>query len=532
LSAPLYVEAAGPRSFSSVHDEVVRAQALSILDFFEQPWTAALPREQWVPWRAFLAATFGLPLSGPELAVFQEATKREQPPLQQVREAWLICGRRSRKSAVAAIIAAYLACYRDYRPYLAPGSRALIPVIAQSKGRANEILGYLRGIFAASAGLAELVAPELLARDKWTFGTPILVGSVVIEVFAASFRTARGFTAVGAIFDEIAFWHNEDSSRNPDHEIVSAVKPGLATIPDSLVVGLSSPYARRGVLWERYERHYGTDSQRVLVWQAPTTLMWPNNQILAGEIQAAYEEDALSARAEYGAEFRTDIEIFLPGELVDGVTVPGEERKPIPGTSYQAFVDPSGGTSDSFALAIGHWDRMGEWAAIDKIREWTAPYDPEAVCGEVASELRRWNVQVVTGDKYAGRWPTAMFRRYGIAYQQSKLDKRDIYLGFLPLVSSASVELPTNKRLRAQLVSLERRPTTTRDIVDHPPGGHDDVANAVAGCCVEIYRQQRPQQQPKEPPPDTLKELHRQRVRAAMRPGRTRRDPLNRRTRV
>jgi hypothetical protein len=33
-------------------------------------------------------------------------------------------------------------------------------------------------------------------------------------------------------------------------------------------------------------------------------------------------------------------------------------------------------------------------------------------------------------------------------------------------------------------VSLERRTARGgRDTIDHPPGGHDDVANAVAGAC-------------------------------------------------
>jgi hypothetical protein len=37
--------------------------------------------------------------------------------------------------------------------------------------------------------------------------------------------------------------------------------------------------------------------------------------------------------------------------------------------------------------------------------------------------------------------------------------------------------------LVAQLCSLERRTTRGgRDSIDHPPSGHDDLANAVAGC--------------------------------------------------
>ena len=39
--------------------------------------------------------------------------------------------------------------------------------------------------------------------------------------------------------------------------------------------------------------------------------------------------------------------------------------------------------------------------------------------------------------------------------------------------------------MRRQFLALERRTTRGgRDSIDHPPGGHDDIANAVAGACL------------------------------------------------
>jgi hypothetical protein len=47
------------------------------------------------------------------------------------------------------------------------------------------------------------------------------------------------------------------------------------------------------------------------------------------------------------------------------------------------------------------------------------------------------------------------------------------------------VELLDLPRLTAQLVGLERRVSRGgRDSIDHLPGGHDDVVNAVAGALV------------------------------------------------
>jgi hypothetical protein len=55
----------------------------------------------------------------------------------------------------------------------------------------------------------------------------------------------------------------------------------------------------------------------------------------------------------------------------------------------------------------------------------------------------------------------------------------------LLLLNSRTVALLTNERLERQLLSLERRTTRGgRDAIDHPRGGRDDLANAVAGALV------------------------------------------------
>jgi hypothetical protein len=46
------------------------------------------------------------------------------------------------------------------------------------------------------------------------------------------------------------------------------------------------------------------------------------------------------------------------------------------------------------------------------------------------------------------------------------------------------VDLLDSPRLVSQLTSLERRTARGgKDSIDHAPGAHDDVANAVAGAC-------------------------------------------------
>ena len=118
----------------------------------------------------------------------------------------------------------------------------------------------------------------------------------------------RGYTLAAVLADEIAFWPTEDSA-NPDLEIIRAVRPGLASLPHSLLLLASSPYARRGVLWNTYRSHFGKDDASVLVWQASTERMNPTvDQAIIAE---AREEDPAAASSEYDAQFRDDIAAAL-----------------------------------------------------------------------------------------------------------------------------------------------------------------------------------------------------------------------------
>ena len=93
----------------------------------------------------------------------------------------------------------------------------------------------------------------------------------------------------------------------------------------------------------------------------------------------------------------------------------------------------------------------------------------------------------VTGDRYAGEWPRERFRAHGIGYALSEAPKSDIYRGVLPLLNSRKTELLDLPRLATQLCGLERRPTRGgRESIDHAPGAHDDVANAVAGVLLLV----------------------------------------------
>jgi hypothetical protein len=68
-------------------------------------------RATWQAWFAFIAALFALPMTPEQLAIYQAHTLRTAAPASPIFEGWLICGRRSGKSFVLALVAVFLACF-------------------------------------------------------------------------------------------------------------------------------------------------------------------------------------------------------------------------------------------------------------------------------------------------------------------------------------------------------------------------------------------------------------------------------------
>ena len=224
--------------------------------------------DTWHVWvNVVLKAAYGLPLGSSELKTYQDITGRRKTPIKPVKVLCIIAGRRSGKSYTISIKAVYQALFFNYRPYLAPGERAIIVILAADRTQARTIFGYIHGILHSSPTFEQYIINETKERIE-------LSTQVDIEIHTASFRTIRGRTIVEALADEISFWSSDGS--NPDKEIIAAIRPAMVTIPHAMLCMLSSPYAKRGVLWEYYREHWGNDkSDDVLVIQAPSLLLNP-----------------------------------------------------------------------------------------------------------------------------------------------------------------------------------------------------------------------------------------------------------------
>ena len=346
--------------------------------------------------------------------------------------------------------------------------------------QARTLLEYAHGILESTKSLSQLVAGR--KRDEID-----LTNGISIVVRAASFRRVRGFTAVAVLADEAAFWQSENSA-NPDIEILNALRPALATTGGPLIC-ISSPYAKRGALWNAYRKYYGPEGDsRILVVRGPSRTF--NPELSQEFVEEQLARDPIANRAEYLAEFRTDVESFIDEEVVRGCISPGvRERKPEYKHSYTCFIDPSGGSGNSMTMAISH--REGETVILDAIRECKPPFEPTLIVEEFASLARSYKCARGYADKYGGEWVVEAFRKAGLHVETAETPtKNEIYIDALPMLNTRQVDLLDHERMVAQLTQLERSTVRGgRDRIDHPHGLHDDVANAVCGALVMCSRE-------------------------------------------
>lgn len=446
----------------------------------------ALPGDSWHVWRVVLLATMGEPLTDDELETYRNVTGgRTVSPTEPVDEFIGVIGRRGGKSHAEAVLASYLSTLVDFSDVLSAGEQPVFLCIAPDIRQAGVSAGYIAGTLAESPILGPLVESTTRTAIR-------LHNGVTIETRASNFRRLRGATLIGCIADECAFWMSDETSSNPDAAILEAVRPALATTGGPLIL-ISTPYSRRGELWRMHSQHFGPQSDpRILAVHGPSRVF--NPALPASVVERALERDRAWAEAEYLAQFRSDIAAFISREAVlDCVDHDVRERPYISGIRYYAHVDPSGGSNDSFALAIAH--REGDRAILDLVREVKPPFSPEGVTAEFCETLKAYRIKTVTGDRYAGEWPREQFRKHGVIYKVADKTASQLFGELLPMINGGTARLLDHKRLIHQLVNLERRTSfgSGRDTIGHPMGAHyhDDVAVSVAGALLSATSRRR-----------------------------------------
>ena len=428
--------------------------------------------DSWKTWLVALKSAFDLPLDDDELKTFREIAGDRFPPDRRVRELWCVCGRRSGKSRIAAAVSIYLALFQKHK--LAHGEKGVALVLAASVDQARTVFGYVKGFLGASPALRR----EVVAVRRFEIE---LRNNITIAVHPNSFRTVRGKTLVACIFDEVAFWRDE-STATPDTEVYTAVLPALATT-NGVLIGISTPYRKLGLLFQKFRDHFGVDDDNILVVRGASKTFNPT--LSDSTIAAQRAADPTAAGAEWHAEFRADIGAFLDDQSIDAAVDYSRplELPPRENTLYHTFVDMGGGRHDASTIGIVH--SVGEGDArrfvVDAVRGRKG--DPHAAVCEFVALAKQYRCSVVVGDAYAAEWCAGAFREAGCEYRQSKLARSELYLAGLPLFTRGIVSIPNLAPLLRELRLLERRTARSgKDIVDHGVGGSDDFANSLFGA--------------------------------------------------
>ena len=389
------------------------------------------------------------------------------------------------KNSIASLIIAHAASLFNGKrrqiagltlPALRRGERATVFCFGKDRDQARIALGYVRDYFTAIPALRRMVTRE--TRDGFE-----LKNGVDVIVATNDFRGIRGRAVLCAVLDECAFYHDTTNAL-PDTELYGALKPGILTLIDqAMLIGISTPHKKSGLLWDKYQESYGKDDDDVLVIKATSPELNPT--LPADFIDKQIAKDPELNRAEYLCEWRTDIASFILSEIVDAAIVKGRQVISPHGQPCVGFIDVSGGVHDSHTCAVAFKDELSGAAVLACARE-VKTSDTEAVVAEFSSLLKSYHVTTAYADRYGAEWVRGAFERHGISLRQSPHDRSSLYLNLLPALNAGQVKLLDLPRLRSQLLSLERRTIrgSGRDVVDHPSGGADDLINAVAGALV------------------------------------------------
>jgi len=259
------------------------------------------------------------------------------------RELILILGRRSGKSAMAAVFAAYelYKLLRRGSPQvhygLPPGSEIRVLDIANDKEQAAIVYGDIQAHIQSVDYFKNNVAHDTQTYVKFrTDGDRKRFGPNGKATITATFKSSiakglRGRGVICAILDEIAFFIDDGNSSA--EQVYRGLSPSLKQFTpkdpdnkhnpigptDGRMILISSPDAKEGFFYRLSQQAMsgGIESSNTLILQAPT---WEVNPTLSPEdYRVEYAKHPKSFMTEYGAEFSDRVRGFIEnwGDLQD-----------------------------------------------------------------------------------------------------------------------------------------------------------------------------------------------------------------------
>lgn len=461
------------------HQKQILEQGLTITEFIRHPHLLN-DQSNSLAQDTILRSTYGIELRDAELEIYRRGTGREFYTAREQREITVLAGRRSGKTAK---IGARIVLYEAFRDHRIPrGERAHVMLIAPTIAQAEIAYDYIYKDISSS--------PILLARvAKCRKNEIMLKNRITILCCACSSISIRGKAVVAAICDEVSFWRNEETSVHCDEEVLAALQPSMITFTTSKLVKITTPHAKRGVVWNEYQRRAELNYP---VWQLPTTEM--NPMVSAEMLEQERERSLEKFKREYLGQFTDNVISWIEPEVLDACIVQGRRELPrLRDVIYSASVDPAFKQSD-FGLAIAHRTNEG-LVVLDYTARWTgskkSPLGFERVCREIADILRGYGIDNLQGDQYAAAAIQQEFLKLGFSYTEVTFNRQtrpQLFNNLRHLLLQRKIELLDQPELLRQLRSLEEYKAADGGTDIRPEHGKDDLAIVLGLCAFELLQ--------------------------------------------
>lgn len=431
-----------------------------------------------------------------EIYEFMTESKYDADALKEVKinKINLICGRRSGKTLLSAIIAIYCAIVTNWKPFLRKTPFATVLIMSHSTEFSSEVLEVIRSLIEASDILQRLVNKDkkntmstMNLKVPWIIGNKIQYSRVQIKVAAASSKTTRGVAACAVLCDEIAWWNLDEGMKETDTKILKAIRPSLKQFGQhAMLIKLSSPAIKQGVLYGEYK--LGKDGllpPSYVNFKAPTWLM--NHIIPEEELAEEFQLDPTSFDQEYRGNFTDSISNFILPETIDKAVLTKQnflspEATP---TRYYAAIDAAY-KSDRFTFSVVAYvnGRLKQFVSKGWKGTRQKPVSPNEVAEYIRVVTKEFGIDYVAADQYSFQPLKEIFEKYGISLQEYTFTpafKKKIYFNLKKLFHGSQIDTLDNEVQTRELKELMVEQTATGNIrIGHPSGGSDDYADSLA----------------------------------------------------
>jgi hypothetical protein len=315
-------------------------------------------------------------------------------------------------------------------------------------------------------------------------------GSVVLMSGHSNSNSLRGKAAIAILFDEYAHFIQTDGRTSGDEAYRALVPSTKQFGDDGRIVLLSDPKGKDGMFWRLFQMStdreldedgrdqldengdYTPKHDKILALQIPTWRMNPTKD-LSREVLEEEEKpkDPVSFACTYGARFLGEegVKFFDEKKITSCIDFSvGSEDTGDPKYVYHIHLDPAT-TSHNYALAMVHavtfsnqYQQVKRKVFLDLLKFWTptedGPVDINEVQSTVIALCRKFRVVTVTFDQWQSAQTIQNLRNAGINAFETKFVTgylTTIYGELKTLVNLEDVVLYPNYQLIGEMKNLK-----------------------------------------------------------------------------